>query len=206
MPLVPSLNCDEAADPSSPVKACVCSFKHCDCVSQGDGPVGSCGLPDQQVDHQLAVYLLKAHYLVHRRGLRSRQLEDPALQSLVLHPDHFFMDAENAFNQVSRIQWKALARIQEHFPFIIPFLSNVYGANSNGWFFGHNCDKTRTTSGIPSLEGFHQGDVLGSWIHCMATLPFVQELAKLVGEVGSSKFFIDDGSLHQDDRSLGLRL
>ena len=53
----------------------------------------------------------------------------------------------------------------------------------------------RTTTGIPSLEGVHQGDVLGSWIHCMATLPFVQELANLVGEDGSSKFFIDDGNL-----------
>ena len=29
----------------------------------------------------------------------------------------------------------------------------------------------------------------------MATLPFVQELANLVGEAGSSKFFIDDGNL-----------
>ena len=29
----------------------------------------------------------------------------------------------------------------------------------------------------------------------MATLPFVQELANLVGEDGSSKFFIDDGNL-----------
>ena len=29
----------------------------------------------------------------------------------------------------------------------------------------------------------------------MATLSFVQELANLVGEDGSSKFFIDDGNL-----------
>ena len=116
-------------------------------------------------------------------------------QSLELHPDrdHFFMDEENAFNQVSR--WKALARIKEHFPFIIPFLSKIYGEDSNGWFFGHNCEEARTTTGIPSLEGVHQGDVFGSWIHCMATLPFVQELANLVGEDGSSKFFIDDGNL-----------
>ena len=99
------------------------------------------------------------------------------------------MDAENAFNQVSR--WKAQARIKEHFPFIIPFLSKIYGEDSNGWFFWHNCEEARTTTGIPSLEGVHQGDVLGSWIHCMATLPFVQELANLVGEDGSSKFFID---------------
>ena len=137
-------------------------------------------------------------------GTRNREDYHFTRQSLELHPDrdHFFMDAENAFNQVSR--WKA--RIKEHFPFIIPLLSKIYGEDSNGWFFGHNCEETRTTTGIPSLEGVHQGDVLGSWIHCMTTLPFVQELAKLVGEVGSSKFFIDDGSLHQDDRSLGLRL
>ena len=72
------------------------------------------------------------------------------------------MDAENAFNQVSR--WKALikARIKEHFSFIIPFLSKIYGEDSNGWFFGHNCEEARTTTGILSLEGVHQGDVIGS--------------------------------------------
>ena len=61
--------------------------------------------------------------------------------------------------------------------------------------FSGNCEEARNTTGIPSLEGVHQGDVLGSWIHCMTTLPFIQELANLVGEDGSSKFFFDGGNL-----------
>ena len=69
----------EAASPSSPVKTCVCCFKHCYCVSRSDGAVGSCGLPGQQIDHQLALHLLEAHYLVHSRGMRLCQLENPAL-------------------------------------------------------------------------------------------------------------------------------
>ena len=65
----------EAASPSSPVKTSVCCFKHCYCISGSDGSVGCCGLPGQQVDHQLALYLLEAHYLVHRRGMRLCQLQ-----------------------------------------------------------------------------------------------------------------------------------
>jgi hypothetical protein len=92
-------------------------------------------------------------------------------------------------------RWTALARIKVHFPFIIPFLGKIYGEDSQGWYFGHNSEEARSITGIPSLEGVHQGDVLGSWIHCMATLPFVKELKDKVGEQGSSKFFIDDANL-----------
>ena len=66
------------------------------------------------------------------------------------------MDAENAFNQVSR--WKALARIKEHFPFIITFLSKIYGENLNGWFFGHNCEEA-----IPSIKAMFLALGFSAW-------------------------------------------
>lgn len=47
----------------------------------------------------------------------------------------------------------------------------------------------------PSLEGVHQGDVLGSWLHCMVTRPFIKELADIIGIEGFVKFFIDDGNM-----------
>ena len=68
--------------------------------------------------------------------------------------DVFFMDADNAFNQASRL--KGLIETMKHFPIIIPFLNNIYGQDLNGWYFG-------LTSGITPImshEGFHQGDVL----------------------------------------------
>ena len=62
------------------------------------------------------------------------------------HPyrDHIFIDAENGFNQVSI--WKALARIKEHFPFIISFLSKLFGKDSIGLFFGRNREEVKTTT------------------------------------------------------------
>ena len=69
-------------------------------------------------------------------------------QSLEVHADrdHFFMDADNAFNRVSR--WKALEQIKGHFPCIIPFLSKIYGEDSLGWYFGNSSEEARSVTGI----------------------------------------------------------
>ena len=112
------------------------------------------------------------------------------------------MDADNAFNRVSR--WQALAQVALHFPYFMPFLGRIYGEDSNGWFFGYNSETTCTgITAIPSLEGVHQGDVMGSWLHCMATLPFIKDLAAIIGDDGFVKFFIDDGNLSGDYKTMG---
>ena len=53
------------------------------------------------------------------------------------------------------------------------------------------------------MEGVHQGDVMGSWLHCMATLPFIKDLAAIIGDDGFVKFFIDDGNLSGDYDTMG---
>ena len=51
-----------------------------------------------------------------------------------LYPDKdfFFSDADNAFNRISRNV--GLAEVKKHFPFFFPFISQIYGKDSNGWF------------------------------------------------------------------------
>jgi hypothetical protein len=72
----------------------------------------------------------------------------------------------------------------------MPFLRQIYGHDSKGWFF--NLEKVLS---IQSQEGFHQGDVLASWLYAMATLPFIIGLHDILGENGFVKFFYDDGNI-----------
>ena len=100
------------------------------------------------------------------------------------HPtnDIFLMDADNAFNSVSRL--KGLEETYLHFPQIIPFLYKIYGQHSYGWFLSQN-----DVHKILSSEGFHQGDVLSTWLFCMTIQPLLQEASSLVGENGMLNFF-----------------
>jgi hypothetical protein len=70
--------------------------------------------------------------------------------------DTFCLDADNAFNMISR--QLGLLQVQQHFPNIIPFLSQIYLKDSNGWYFG----LSDGVQPVLSQEGFHQGDVLGA--------------------------------------------
>jgi len=105
--------------------------------------------------------------------------------------DHFFADADNAFNRASRVE--ALHTVAKTWPIIIPFLRNIYGPESIGWLF--------STSGpiqISSKEGLHQGCVLGSWLFCMAMQPLLQEVGNLLGDKGFIKSYIDDTNIGAD--------
>jgi hypothetical protein len=103
--------------------------------------------------------------------------------------DVFLMDADNAFNKVSRL--KGLQETLLHFPQIIPFLNKIYRHDSVGWFFGLETGIEK----ILSREGFHQGDVLSSWLFCMTIHPLLCDAASLIGDNGLLKFYIDDGNL-----------
>jgi hypothetical protein len=107
------------------------------------------------------------------------------------HPEHdvFLLDADNAFNRVSRL--KGLEETFKKFPFIIPFLRKIYLTDSTGWFFGLNSGLER----VISQEGFHQGDVLSSWLFCMTLQPLLQATSEIIGDDGFLKFFIDDGNI-----------
>ena len=108
------------------------------------------------------------------------------------HFDVFAMDASNAFNRVSRLS--ALSTIKEHFPSVFNLILRLYGANTNLWFHGLD-------SGICSIvssEGSIQGDAAGTWFFVVALQPLLSGLQTILGNSGSSLFFVDDGTLVGD--------
>jgi hypothetical protein len=106
-----------------------------------------------------------------------------------LYPDRdmFFADAENAFNRISRAH--GLREVKTHFPFMFPFVSQIYGKDSNGWFIGDS-----SVLPIKSSEGYHQGDVLGSWLFCLTIQPLLEKLRMALSPDELIMFFIDDGN------------
>jgi hypothetical protein len=105
--------------------------------------------------------------------------------------DIFLMDADNAFNSSSRLQ--GLRQIQIHFPHLLPFISRIYAHDSTGWIFSSD-----EVHGVQSAEGYHQGDVLGSWLFCLTIQPLLDQIKEEIGEEAFVKFFIDDGNIACD--------
>jgi hypothetical protein len=110
--------------------------------------------------------------------------------------DMFCMDADNAFNRASRI--RGLCETFEKCPHFLPFLKSMYDEISNGWFF----EKALTVRGFESREGFHQGDVFGSWLYCLSMKKFIDNLCEKVEGSGWVKFFIDDGNICCDSEKM----
>jgi hypothetical protein len=113
------------------------------------------------------------------------------------HPEQtvWLMDAENAFNRGNRYLF--LHETLEHCKFMFPFMRDMYHDESQGFV----CGFEHGIQGITSSEGFHQGDVLGTWAFCMTIQPMLNGLKKfLVQEFGNAvlvliKFFVDDGNI-----------
>ena len=99
--------------------------------------------------------------------------------------DHFFADADNAFNRADR--QICLTEVSSHFPIIMPFLRRLYGHTSKGWFFS-NPDAIP----INSTQGFHQGCVLASWLFCVGMDPFYKNIQHILNNTGFVKCIIDD--------------
>ena len=109
------------------------------------------------------------------------------------HPekDIFLIDAQNAFNSASRFH--GLQQVALHFPYLLPFLSRIYAFDSKGWVYGHD-----STHHVDSKQGYHQGDVLGSWLFCLTIQPLLTTLQSYIGEDDFLQFFIDDGNVAAD--------
>jgi hypothetical protein len=113
------------------------------------------------------------------------------------HPEHtvWLMDAENAFNRGNRYLF--LHETLEHCKFMFPFMRLMYNDESQGFV----CGLKDGIEGVTSSEGFHQGDVLGTWAFCMTIQPLLNGLQNfLVQEFGNAvlvliKFFVDDGNV-----------
>jgi hypothetical protein len=143
----------------------------------------------------------RTHFDQLQYGMETRGAEDIIHQvrkSFDTNPelDIFCLDADNAFNMISR--YLGLLQVQNHFPNIIPFLSQIYLHDSNGWYFG----LSNGVKSVLSQEGFHQGDVLGSWLFCMSIQPLLIGLRNIIGDNGVVKFFIDDGNIITDTATM----
>ena len=107
------------------------------------------------------------------------------------HRDHFFADATLAYQHVSRMS--GLNEVRKFFPHLLPFLREIYGQDSTGFYFSPD-----NIIPIDSKEGYHQGCILAQWLHSMAILPFLKGLFQILGEDGFVKFFFDDGNMGGD--------
>ena len=113
------------------------------------------------------------------------------------HPDHtvWLMDAENAFNRGNRYLF--LHETFEHCKFMFPLMRDMYYGESQGFVSGLEDG----IHGVTSSEGFHQGDVLGTWAFTMTIQPLLNGLKKFIAaEFGNAvlvliKFFVDDGNI-----------
>lgn len=109
--------------------------------------------------------------------------------------DIYLVDASNAFNSIKRVQ--GLTEVKKRFPGVLPFLSSMYMENSHCWFQG----KADGIASIVSDEGFHQGDVLSSWLYVLSLQPMLDEIDQNIrtsfGEeaVYGQYWYIDDGSI-----------
>ena len=103
------------------------------------------------------------HFGLSKSGLESiTHITKEALQQ---HPNWVLLrlDLVNAFNTILR---KIIFQeVQEHFPFLLPWLCCLYGQSSNLW--------TKSEDGtfyfpLSSEEGVKQGCTLGSFLFCLA--------------------------------------
>ena len=63
-------------------------------------------------------------------------------------------------------------------PGLLPFMRAMYLSKSNGWYYGL---EDGIQSG-PSSSGYHQGDVLASWLYMMTNQPLLNQIHDNVKE------------------------
>ena len=113
------------------------------------------------------------------------------------HLDLYTIDAKNAFNQVDRLE--GLMQVAHLDRGCLPFIRAMYLEDSASAFYGC-ADGVRT---VHSRAGFHQGDVLGSLLFCIAVQPLINHICASVAQhfpdaVSSHEvcvnFYVDDGT------------
>jgi hypothetical protein len=102
------------------------------------------------------------------------------------------LDGKDAFHMMMRM--KGLSEVQKTFPDLVPFIRGIYGEDSKAWYRG--CESG--IDFIESREGFHQGDVLATWLYSLSIQPFILAAEQRLGETDLIKFFVDDGNILAD--------
>lgn len=149
---------------------------------------------------QQTVQFNKVYFNDFQYALRSSGMEE-VVHSINLarsiHPewDTFSIDADNAFNSANKLV--GLSGIFEHFPKAFPLVRSMYLETSNQFFFKEGVIKV-----IPSIKGYHQGDVLGTWCYIMTIQPLLRELSEHLQQHHQFEqdsplilFYVDDGNL-----------
>ena len=170
----------------------------------GVRPIGKNSLPRKLVSismfHQTKAFNAE-HFAPFAFGLESNGCES-IVHSLRFcmeaHPDwHVYtVDADNAFNRASRV--KGLKEVKTYFPQFLPFLREMYLTESTAWFHG----LPDSIHKIRSQLGYHQGDVLASWLYQLGNMPFIKRIDDLIsqahqGQEGNNrtqKWYVDDGT------------
>ena len=115
--------------------------------------------------------------------------------TLEIHPelDLFCADGDNAFNRANRII--GLHEVKSEFDTALPLLRNMYLQESQQWFFG----LPDSIKPVICKNGYHQGDVLASWLYIMTIQPLLKQISDMVKEkhpgcISLVKFYVDDGN------------
>ena len=101
--------------------------------------------------------------------------------------DLFLADAVNAFNISNRTM--GLGHLVDHFPSLVPMMRQMYGSNATLWLRGLD----QVIEQISMQTGWQQGDVAGTFLYCVTTLPFHKGMQNLVSNHNGKVFaFVDD--------------
>ena len=142
------------------------------------------------------------HFKHFQAGLRPNGTEfiiHSINQSLELHPDYdlYTIDADNAFNRSNRIL--GLQQVMKYCPGLLPFMRAMYLSKSNGWYYGLE----EGIQSVPSSSGYHQGDVLASWLYMMTNQPLLHKIHENIQESFPEEmdqykqlWYVDDGNIH----------
>ena len=143
----------------------------------------------------------RTHFRDYQYALKSSGMEE-VVHSINLarsvNPDWdtFSIDADNAFNSANKMV--GLKEIYNGFPKAFPLVRQMYLGDSQQFFIKEGVIKV-----IPSIKGFHQGDVLGTWCYIITIQPLLRSLAEHLeqqyGDRGGDKplilFYVDDGNI-----------
>jgi hypothetical protein len=156
----------------------------------------TCGLLDRRITAKVACRLLKPglddQFLPEQRGVGASdgctrivsQLRD-VMGRHTDDPDFVIalIDAENAFNNISRAGFRKLVRERE--PWLAPFVDMCYEDPSILRYGDLS---------ISSQEGTQQGDPLGPYLFSIVLQPIIDEIASKVPGLAFHAWFLDDGT------------
>ena len=138
-------------------------------------------------------------HLRHQYGLKRNGAEHIIHSIRFLMEEHptwdlYCVDADNAFNRANRV--RGLKEVCIHQPELLPLMKDMYDCISNGWYNG----LSQGASSIPSKNGYHQGDVLASWMYVMTMHPLINRVDEIIAaefpnEAYYQGWYIDDGNI-----------